>query len=135
VSNELLYTREAISIPGGTSLSLCVLDVSTYREIRGFFAPRHGEITLTLQVLVPNSPSAATGPPIGNLEGILDGPNSPSAVPSPSNGHVIGILDQFVLEVEFTRTYATPGISLEVIASANSEFSCRIGQVTFIGRT
>jgi hypothetical protein len=135
VSNVLLYTRQAISIPGGTTYSLCVLDVSPYREIRGFFAPRDGEITLTLQVLAPNDPGAETHPPLGNVMGVLDASSEPETEPSPSNGHVIGILDQFALQVEFTRTYATPGILLEVVASAAAGVSTRIGQVTFIGRT
>ena len=135
MSNELLYTRQGISFPGGTSYSLCVLDVSPYQEIRGFFAPRDGEITLTLQVVEPPNPGAATHPPIGSGTGILDAPNNPEVEPSPPNYKVIGILDQFALEVEFTRTYSTPGIWLEVLASSVSEFSVRIAQVTFIGRT
>jgi hypothetical protein len=135
VSNELLYERKAISIPGGTSYSLCVLDVSPYREIRGFFAPREGEITLTLQLVAPPNSGGATSPPIGSVTGILDGPNNPREEPSPPNYNVIGILDQFVLEVEFTRTYSTPGIWLEVFASAVGDGGTRIGQVTLIGRT
>lgn len=134
MSNELLYTRESISIPGGTSYSLCVLDVSPYREIRGFFAPREGEITLTLQVVTPPNPGAATSPPIGSGTGILDAPNNPGEEPSPPNNKVIGILDQFVLEAEFTRTYSTPGIWLEVLALAGRGGGTRIGQVTLIGR-
>lgn len=58
-----------ILIPGGSSKnSLCVLDVSPFWEIRGFFDQRQGEITLSLQILAPNHPGAE---------------------PSPSNGYVI----------------------------------------------
>jgi hypothetical protein len=135
VSNELLYERKGIHFPEGTSYSLCVLDVSSYREIRGFFAPRDGEVTLTLQIIEPPNPGAATHPPIGSGTGILDTPNNPGEEPSPPNYNVIGILDQFVLEVEFTRTYSTPGIWLEVLASAPPGGNPRIGQVTLIGRT
>jgi hypothetical protein len=115
MSNDMLYAREDILIPGGSSnISVCVLDVSRYWEIRGFFAQRLGEITLTLQVLAPNDPGAE---------------------PSPSNGYVIGTLDQFALQGNFTRTYSTPGIWLEVLATAGPGGGARIGQLTFVGRT
>jgi hypothetical protein len=115
VSSDLLYAKQDILIPGGSSnISVCVLDVSPYWEIRGFFAQRLGEITLTLQVLAPNTHGAE---------------------PSPSNGYVIGLLDQFSLQGDFTRTYSTPGIWLEVLASAGPGGGARIGQLSFVGRT
>ena len=114
MSNELLYARQDILIPGGSSdVSVLVVDVSPYWEIRGFFAQRTGQITLTLQVLAPNNEGAE---------------------PSPSNGHVIGTLDQFALQGEITRTYSTPGIWLQVLASAGPGGGVRIGQLTLVGR-
>jgi hypothetical protein len=115
VSNDLLYAKQDILIPGGSSnISVCVLDVSAYWEIRGFFAARLGEITLTLQALAPNHPGVEL---------------------NASNGYVIGMLDQFALQGDFTRTYSTPGIWLEVLASAGPGGGARIGQLTFVGRT
>jgi hypothetical protein len=115
VSNQLLYARQGILIPGGTSdNSVCVLDVSPYWEIRGFFAQRDGDITLTLQALAPNNPGAE---------------------PSSSNGKIIGVLDEFTLQGDFTRTYSTPGIWLEVLASSGRGGGARIGQLSFVGRT
>jgi hypothetical protein len=115
VSNELLYAKQDILIPGGSSnISVCVFDVSPYWEIRGFFKQNTGDITLTLQILEPNHPGAE---------------------PSASNGNFIGMLDQFALQGDFTRTYSTTGIWLEVLASSGPGGGVRIGQLTFVGRT
>ncbi|MFY9782283.1 MAG: hypothetical protein WAK12_01935 [Acidimicrobiales bacterium] len=112
---ELLYAREDIEVPGGDlTTSVCVIDVSPYWEIRGFFAQRSGPITLTLRILAPNNPGAE---------------------PSSSNGYVIGQLDQFALQGDITRTYTMPGIWLEVLATTGSGGGKRIGQLTFVGRT
>jgi hypothetical protein len=115
VGTKLIYAREDIEVPGGNlTTSVCVIDVSTYSEIRGFFAQRSGPISLTLQILAPNHSGDE---------------------PSASNGYVIGQLDQFALEGDFTRTYTMPGIWLEVLATTGSGGGKRIGQLTFVGRT
>jgi hypothetical protein len=45
------------------------------------------------------------------------------------------MLDQFALQGDFTRTYSTPGIWLEVLATSGPGGGARIGQLTFVGRT
>lgn len=115
MANIVLSAIEAdLLIPGGTSdNSLLVIDVKPYREIRGFFAKRGGpQITLTLQILEPNSSDDK---------------------PSAANGSVIGVLDQFVLEGEFSRLYGAPGPWLQVLASIGPGGGARIGQLAFVG--
>ncbi|MGC1185350.1 MAG: hypothetical protein WBA31_09400 [Candidatus Dormiibacterota bacterium] len=104
-----------IEIVEGTA-SLLVIDVSPYREIRGFFGSRpvpETILTLTLQILKANDPA--------------DKPNA-------ADGTVIGVLDQFIVDTEFSRSYSAPGLWLQVLASASSGgFPVRINRMAFVG--
>jgi hypothetical protein len=105
-----------VEIPGGNTTTMFELDVHKYYEIRGFFAKHSGQdITITLQVVRPNDPNDT--PPAGG-------------------GTVLGVLDTFLLPggQTFSRSYTTPGLWLQVLATAGAGGGARIGQLAFIGR-
>jgi hypothetical protein len=92
------------------------LDVHKYYEIRGFFAKHSGQdITITLQVVRPND--ANDTPPAGG-------------------GTVIGVLDTLTLTdgQSFSRSYTTPGLWLQVLATTGAGGGARLGRLAFIGR-